>query len=166
MLMEHSERYLRRSKTKVQHKKIYTLGTGLRSIEDFIEIINCYNIEAIIDVRSFPKSKLDHFKKANLESFLKKELLEYRYLGKELGGFRKGGYENYTRTREFESGVNKLEEIATEKMSAIICAERFPWKCHRRFIARALQQRGWEVVHIIDKGKVWTPGQDKLDTSA
>jgi uncharacterized protein (DUF488 family) len=138
-------------------KKIYTLGTGLRSLEDFTEIINSYNIEAIIDVRSFPTSKFDHFKRPNLESFLKKEMFEYHYLGKELGGFRKGGYDNYTHTKAFEFGINTLEAIASKKTSVIICAEHFPWKCHRRFIARALQGKRWVVEHIIDKGKVWVP---------
>ena len=143
----------------MKHKKIYTLGTGLRSLEDFIEVISSYNIEAIIDVRSFPKSKLDHFNRVNLESLVKRELIEYYYLGKELGGLRKGGYENYTRTGEFESGIKALEDIAYKRTSTIICAERFPWKCHRKFIARSLQQRGWRVEHIIDKGKVWIPKQ-------
>jgi len=138
-------------------KKIYTLGTGLRSLEDFIEIINSYGIEAVVDVRSFPVSKLEHFKKINLEPLLKKEMLDYHYLGKELGGFRKGGYKNYTHTREFELGIKTLESLASKKTCVIICAERFPWKCHRRFIARALQKRGWEVEHIIEKDKVWTP---------
>ena len=143
---------------RIEHKKIYTLGTGLRSIEDFIEIISGYNVEAVIDVRSFPSSKLDHFKRINLEVFLRKDMVKYYYLGKELGGFRKEGYEKYTHTEEFALGINKLEGIASIKTSVIICAEHFPWKCHRRFIARALQRRGWAVEHIIDKGKVWAPG--------
>ncbi|MBI4850010.1 MAG: DUF488 domain-containing protein [Nitrospirae bacterium] len=138
-------------------KKIYTLGTGLRSLEDFTEILSDYSIEAVIDVRSYPVSKLEHFKKANLELLLKKEMLEYHHLGKELGGFRKGGYESYTLTKEFEEGTDLLEKIASAKTSVVICAEHFPWKCHRRFIARALQKRGWLVEHIIDKGKVWVP---------
>lgn len=140
---------------KIRHEKIYTLGTGLRGLEDFTEIINCYSIEAVIDVRSFPSSKLNHFERANLASFLEKEEVEYHCLGKELEGYRKGGYENYIRTKEFELGINALEAIADVKTSAIICAERFSWKCHRQFIARALHQRKWEVAHIIDKGKVW-----------
>lgn len=138
-------------------KRIYTLGTGLRSLEDFIEIINSFKIEHVIDVRSYPSSKLEYFKKANLESLLAKEGVAYHYLGRELGGFRKGGYENYSETGEFERGITVLEGIAVENASVIICAERFPWKCHRRFIARALHNRGWTVKHIIDKGKVWIP---------
>jgi uncharacterized protein (DUF488 family) len=138
-------------------KNIYTLGTGIRSHEDFFEILESYDIESVIDVRSFPTSRLEHFKRKNLEDQIKEDLLSYNYLGKELGGFRKGGYDQYTRTEDFEAGIDKLTDIASQKTSVIICAEHFPWKCHRRYIARALQRRGWEIIHIIDKGKVWIP---------
>jgi uncharacterized protein (DUF488 family) len=138
-------------------KNIYTLGTGIRSLEDFFEILESYDIESVIDVRSLPTSRVEHFKRKNLEDQISEALLSYHYLGKELGGFRKGGYDQYTRTEDFEAGIDKLIDIASQKSSVIICAEHFPWKCHRRYIARALQRRGWEVIHIIDKGKVWIP---------
>jgi uncharacterized protein (DUF488 family) len=138
-------------------KKIYTLGTGLRSEEDFIEILFAYNIQSLIDVRSYPKSKIPAFNRENLEHFLKREGIEYHSLGRELGGFRKGGYIAYALTEDFNKGIELLESIAMLKPTVIICAERFPWKCHRRWIARELHKRGWEVDHIIDKGKVWIP---------
>ena len=138
-------------------KKIYTLGTGRRSEEDFIEILFDYDVKTLVDVRSFPKSKMPVFTGENLENLLKKEGVNYIFLGKELVGFRKGGYEAYTTTEEFRKGVDVLEDIASKGASVIVCAERFPWKCHRRWIARELHRRGWQVEHIIDKGKVWIP---------
>jgi uncharacterized protein (DUF488 family) len=138
-------------------KKIYTLGTGRRSEEDFMEILLSYDIKNLIDVRSFPRSKLPVFTRENLENLLKKESINYIFLGRELGGFRKGGYEAYTTTKEFRIGVEILKDIASKGTSVIICAERFPWKCHRRWIARELHSLGWHVEHIIDKGKVWAP---------
>jgi len=138
-------------------KKIYTLGTSRRSEEDFIEILLDYDIKTLIDVRSFPKSKIPVFTRENLENLLKKEGINYAYLGKELGGFRKGGYETYTETEDFKKGIDKLESLAETGNTVFICAERFPWKCHRRWIARELHWRGWQVEHIIDKGKVWIP---------
>lgn len=148
--------------SKLMKKKVYTLGTGLRSLEDFIEIINSYNIDTVIDVRSYPSSKFEYFKKINLEPLLRKEMLEYHYLGKELGGFRKEGYDHYIMTKEFEEGIKLLEGIASTKVSVIICAERFPWKCHRKYIAQALQKKGWIIEHILDKGKVWLPRQSNI----
>jgi uncharacterized protein (DUF488 family) len=84
-------------------------------------------------------------------------MVEYHFLGKELGGLRKGGYTAYIITEEFREGVRKVEAIAREKTSAVVCAERFPWKCHRKWISLELQTQGWDVRHIIDKGKVWIP---------
>lgn len=138
-------------------KKIYTLGTSRRSEEDFIEILLNYDIKTLIDVRSYPKSKIQIFTRENLENLLKKENIAYVFLGKELGGFRKGGYEAYTTTEDFKIGIDELENIAGDGNAVIICAEKFPWKCHRRWIARELHRRGWQVEHIIDKGKVWIP---------
>jgi len=138
-------------------KKIYTLGTNRRNEEDFIEILFAYQIQNLIDVRRFPKSKIPIFIRETLEPLLHREGIEYYFLGAELGGFRKGGYIAYTLSDEFIKGVTLLESIALKKTSVIICAERFPWKCHRKWIARELHKRGWEVEHIIDKGKVWIP---------
>ncbi len=138
-------------------KTIYTLGTDRRSEEDFIEILHAYDIEALIDVRRFPKSKIALFRRENLERLLAREGIKYYFLGRELGGFRKGGYIAYIITVDFNKGIEKLESIAIQKTSVIICAERFPWKCHRKWIARELNKRGWQVEHILDKGKVWIP---------
>ncbi len=138
-------------------RKIYTLGTNRRSEEDFVEILFAYNIQSLIDVRSFPRSKISIFRREKLEPFLKLEGIEYHFLGMELGGFRKGGYIAYTLTDDFRKGIDLLESIALTKTSVIVCAERFPWKCHRKWIARELHKRGWEIGHIIDKGKVWVP---------
>jgi uncharacterized protein (DUF488 family) len=138
-------------------RRIFTLGTGRRSEEDFIEILLSYNITAIIDVRSVPKSRIPTFTRGNLEELLRKEGMEYFFLGRELGGFRKGGFPAYLVTEEFMHGIERLESIAEKRQAVIICAERFPWKCHRKWISRELHKRGWDIEHIIDKGKVWVP---------
>ena len=138
-------------------KRIFTLGTDRRSEEDFVEILLAYDIERLVDVRSFPKSKITMFTRANLEELLKREGIGYYFLGKELGGFRKGGYVEYALTEAFLQGIEKLQAVAQDRTTVIVCAERFPWKCHRKWIARELHKRGWDVEHIIDKGKVWVP---------
>lgn len=138
-------------------KMIYTLGTDLRSREDFIEILLAFDIKIFIDVRSFPRSKNPVFRRENLEELLHDNGIEYHFLGRELGGLRKGGYTAYIITEEFMKGIDKLEASAGDRTSVIVCAERFPWKCHRKWISRELHKRGWLVEHIIDKGKVWIP---------
>ncbi len=144
---------------------IYTLGTSNNTKEECLGLLREYKIEAVIDVRSFPRSKFEHFTGENLERTLKKEGIRYIYLGKELGGFRKDGYTAYTKTSSYSAGILSLENIARENTSAIICAERFPWKCHRRFIASTLEERGWKVRHILFQGRVWTPKKTRKTES-
>ena len=139
---------------------IYTLGTSTHTKEEFIELLHHYRIETVVDVRSFPQSRFEHFKKENLAKILNERGFNYVYLGKELGGFRRGGYLSYSETSPYQAGISHLERIGKERTTAFVCAERFPWKCHRRFIASSLERRGWHVVHIIEKNRVWRPKTD------
>lgn len=135
---------------------IYTIGTSNRSIEEFIGILKKYQIATVIDVRSFPKSeRFPHFNRENLREALEKEDIGYFYLGDKLGGFRKGGYENYTKTEEFAKGIEKLEEIAELSLSVFFCAEKLFFRCHRRFISDVLTEKGWKVIHIVDKERIY-----------
>jgi len=136
---------------------IYTIGTSTRTVEEFISLCRKFKLQTVVDVRRFPVSKFDHFKKDNLASNLRKWGIRYFYLGDVLGGFRKKGYEKYTHTPEFIKGIEKLKKIASEFTTAFLCAERFPWRCHRRFIALRLVQDGWRVIHILDEERTWEP---------
>jgi uncharacterized protein (DUF488 family) len=140
--------------------EIYTLGTSNRSLEEFLEILKEYKIEAIVDVRHWPASKLfPHFKKENLEKFLKENGISYFHIEK-LGGYREGGYENYMEGKEFKEGLEELIKIAENKRTAIVCAEKFPWKCHRVFISQELERKNFKVIHIIEKGRIWEPKRE------
>ena len=129
-------------------EKIFTVGHSSRAVEDFIKILKDAKVEVVVDVRRFPRSKFEHFNRENLESILKKNGIDYYYLGEKLGGFRKGGYENYTKTEEFEKGIEELIKIAQEKLTAIMCAEKLFFRCHRMFIAKRLEELGFEVIHL------------------
>ncbi len=131
------------------------MGSSLRSAEEFLELVKGYKIQLVIDVRRFPVSKLEHFNKVNLRGILKASGIEYLSMGEQLGGYRRGGYQSYTQTQEFREGVNEVMGWANRFTTTLLCAERFPWRCHRRFIAQALEEKGWEVVHILEQGKTW-----------
>ena len=135
------------------------MGTSTRTKEEFIELLRHYHLTTVVDVRSFPQSRFKHFNGENLAKMLSEVAIDYIYLGKELGGFRKGGYQAYTQTSAYQAGIYKLEEIAQKDSTAFMCAERFAWKCHRRIIASTLEQRGWKVLHIIEKDKAWSPSK-------
>lgn len=140
----------------MSEKLIYTIGTSNRLIEEFIGILKKYQIATVIDVRSFPKSeRFPHFNCDNLREALEKNGIRYVYLGEELGGFRKDGYEKYTKTEEFAKGIEKLEEIAELGLSVFFCAEKLFFRCHRRFISKVLTEKGWKVMHIVDKERIY-----------
>ncbi|GLI54106.1 DUF488 domain-containing protein [Thermodesulfovibrio yellowstonii] len=148
----------------MSEKLIYTIGTSNRSIDEFIEILKKYQIKKAIDVRSFPKSKkFPHFNSERLIEALEKEGIGYFYLGDKLGGFRKGGYENYTKTEEFKRGIEALEELAENSLSVFFCAEKLFFRCHRRFISEVLTQRGWKVIHIVEKERIYEHKKIVLD---
>ena len=140
--------------------KIYTLGTSNRSIKEFLEILKTYQIQVVVDVRRWATSKLfPHFKKENLEKVLKENKIKY-YHFENLGGFRKEGYLEYIKTKQFKEALKKLIRVLKSKPTVIVCAERFPWKCHRALIGKELEKDGIKVVHIIEKDRIWEPKKE------
>lgn len=141
----------------MDNRTVYTLGTDRRSEEDFIEILNAHGIECLIDVRRFPTSKIEHFRRENLEESLKTAGIKYYFMGEGLGGYRKGGYASYILSDDFKKAIDELLRIISTCKAVIVCAEKFPWRCHRRWIARELKKKGWKIIHIIEKDRLWTP---------
>ncbi|MEM0480987.1 MAG: DUF488 domain-containing protein [Candidatus Aenigmatarchaeota archaeon] len=134
--------------------RVYTIGHSNRSIEEFLEILKKYRIKMIIDVRRFPFSKkFPWFNKEKLKKYLEKENIEYLHFEK-LGGFRKEGYRNFIKTEEFRNALEELKSLIKES-SAIMCSEKFWFRCHRRFIAKELSKNGYKVIHVIDKNKAY-----------
>ena len=141
-------------KSKAQAElTIWTIGHSNRSKEEFLNLLREHSIEVLADIRSFPTSKIEHFKKENLEKWLPENGVEYVWLGKELGGYRKGGYKRHMRTKLFREGVQRLLEIAKQKRTCMMCMEKNPKYCHRRFLSAYLERKGVEVIHIIEKGQ-------------
>ncbi len=132
---------------------IFTLGTGNRTLDEFVDLLRSHGVEMVVDVRSLGTSRFPHFRKEALARSLGEAGFGYYDLGKELGGFRKDGFEAYTQTFDYLRGLELLERLAGRCSCAVVCAERLPKRCHRRFIARSLQERGWEVVHIVEEKK-------------
>lgn len=143
--------------------RVFSLGHGARSPEAFGRVLKAWGIRRLVDVRRFPRSRRHpHFSRDALEPGCGARGIEYVWMGDLLGGFRTGGYEAYLRTAEFARGIERLEALARDRPTAFLCAERDPARCHRRFIARELERRGWSVVHVLDEtttaatqGELW-----------
>ncbi|HEX3034976.1 MAG TPA: DUF488 domain-containing protein [Thermodesulfobacteriota bacterium] len=134
-------------------KQIFTIGHSNRSFEEFLKILKHYDTEILIDVRRFPRSRRNpHFNGELLEGKLKESNIQYFWI-ESLGGFRGGDYEEYSKTKDFEEGLTALMEIAEKKRAAVMCAEILWFRCHRSFIASALDKRKWRVIHIYDESR-------------
>lgn len=133
-------------------KCIYSIGHSNRSIEEFLELVKKYGIEVIIDVRRFPTSKIKEYKKENLKKICNERGIDYIHL-ENLGGFR-SGYLAWMESNEWKNSFKILKEVAMNKKTAFLCAEKFPFHCHRRYISKKLYAEGWKVIHILNE-KTW-----------
>jgi uncharacterized protein (DUF488 family) len=133
----------------VKPLRIWDIGHSNRNLDEFLNLLKKNNIELLIDIRRFPSSqKFPHFNKDNLKIKLEKFKIRYLWLGEQLGGFRKGGYEKWLESNEFKEGLNTLKENARKVRTAIMCAEGYFMRCHRRYIIFLLEKEGWEIIHI------------------
>ncbi|MFQ6137401.1 MAG: DUF488 family protein, partial [Candidatus Hydrothermarchaeales archaeon] len=127
---------------------LYTIGHSTKAFDELVDILRANGIDIVVDVRRFPRSKKNpQFNQEELKAKLPSTGMSYLWLGDLLGGYRKGGYESYTKTEEFERGINTLLDVATKGRTAIMCAEAVWFRCHRRFISDKLVEMGHEVTH-------------------
>jgi len=143
---------------------LYTIGHGDRSLDDLVECLRSFEIVTVADVRSYPASRHHpRFSREELEPALTTHGFTYRWLGKELGGFRSEGYEAHMETELFRDGLSRLLALAREAPTVVLCAERSPSDCHRRHIATKATAEGVEVGHILDVGRLLSPGERPED---
>jgi len=143
---------------------LYTVGHSTRAWEEFVELLRAHGVRQLADVRRFPGSRRHpHFNAEHLAGELPKAGIAYLPFVA-LGGRRKPradspnggwhneafrGYADYTMTRAFKNALAELEREAARHVTAIMCAETLPWRCHRSLIANALLARGWDVRDIM-----------------
>lgn len=138
--------------SKSAEATVWTIGHSNRSQKTFLEMLKEHEVEVLADVRRFPTSKVEHFKREAMEQWLPEQGIKYVWLGEELGGYRHGGYKAYMRTKLFKGGIERLSEIARQKRTCMMCLEPNPKYCHRRFVSAYLERKGVKVLHVIAKG--------------
>jgi uncharacterized protein (DUF488 family) len=128
-------------------KKVWMVGYGNKTLPQLVELLRRSGVERVVDIRAFPTSKREEFRKEELERSLPRHGLSYLHLP-ELGGYRKGGYRKFMLTEEFSRGMERLEELAGREKACVMCVEPLSSLCHRRFVAEELRRRGWAVVEL------------------
>lgn len=146
---------------------IYTIGYGNRDPEDFLYLLKNFNIDCLIDVRSYPYSNLNSmYNKNNLKDFLEENDIKYIFMGDMLGGkpndsscYKKDGKIDYNivKTKDFFiKGIEILKKISNENKNIVImCSETKPSSCHRnKLISNVLVEDDIIVKHIDENGKI------------
>jgi uncharacterized protein (DUF488 family) len=148
--------------------EIWTIGHSTRPIEELIAALRSFEINVLVDVRSFPGSKrYPQFNKENLKASLTEAAIDYQHF-RELGGRRRArpdslniawrnesfrGYADYMDTEDFRRGITRLLDVARTHRTAVMCSEAVWWRCHRSMISDYLKAKGSEVNHIMQTGK-------------
>lgn len=151
-----------------QSKTVWTIGHSTHSLDELVAMLHSFNIETVVDIRSYPGSrKFPQFNKEALEVSLPENNIEYLHL-KKLGGRRKvnpesknttwrhtafRGYADYMESESFAEGIKELIVIALEKRTAYMCSEAVWWRCHRSMVSDYLKAHGWDVQHIMGVNK-------------
>jgi len=151
--------------------RIFTIGHSNRSSEDFLSLLREFGIQTLADIRRFPSSrKFSHFDREALRDLLEAEDIHYRWF-EALGGRRQQGtreqspntglnspgfrnYADYMMTNQFPAAVEELLWLGAERQTAVMCAERLYWKCHRRLLSDFLVAQGVAVTHILGRGNL------------
>jgi uncharacterized protein (DUF488 family) len=145
-------------------RTVWTIGHSTIPMDDFLALLGSAGIACIADVRSIPRSRRSPwFAGEPLAAALAGAGIRYRWL-QALGGFRRPlkdsvntcwtdpafrGYADYMESDAFLGGMEELVRIAGTVRTAVVCAEKNPYRCHRRLIADSLTARSFLVLHIM-----------------
>jgi len=147
---------------------IYSIGHSDHETHAFITLLRQHSITTLVDVRSEPYSRwVPQANRETLARALHAAGLAYIFMGDKLGGRpddpalydaeEAEGRPDYARvaaTAEFQTGIERLLELAETDAVVMMCSEGDYRRCHRALlITPALLERGARVVHIQPGGE-------------
>lgn len=144
---------------------IHTIGHSDHETSGFAELLRRHGITLVVDVRSQPYSRwMPEFNREILAHDLRAEGMAYEFMGDALGGrpsdqalYDPGeenpDYERMEQTSAYQTGIDRLLELAQTRKLAVMCSEGDHRRCHRHLlITQTLLRRGVRVLHIQADG--------------
>ncbi|ETA69024.1 hypothetical protein MettiDRAFT_2514 [Methanolobus tindarius DSM 2278] len=137
--------------------KCYTIGYGNRQLDEFIFMLAENRITHLVDIRKYPQSTFKVYDRESLEDILPKNSILY-YHCEGVGGMRETTYVEYMDTEAFQSSLKKLVSLISKVNSengriVLMCAEKSPKGCHRHYLSNKLEEKGIEVIHLVEQGQ-------------
>lgn len=152
--------------------KLYTIGHSLHSIDRFIELLNDYEINCVIDVRSTPFSKFSpQYNTNEIKKILKDNQKYYIFMGEEFGARRSEtalyddngflDFEKVIKSSLFQLGVKRVKDGLHKGYNiSFMCTEKDPFDCHRSMlVGRAFSDEKFEVLNIHEDGSLETQAE-------
>jgi uncharacterized protein (DUF488 family) len=141
---------------------IYTVGHSTHQLEYFLELLQEYSVNCIVDVRSVAASSYNpQYNKEPLSNFLKNNRITYLHFSEEFGARHndpdlldeegKVDFEKVRKSWNFKRGVERLWQGINKNFAiALMCSESDPLDCHRfSMVSIALEKDGFAVKHIL-----------------
>ena len=127
--------------------KIWTIGHSNRLLQDFMLLLAEYQIQTLVDCRTYPRSRWSPwYNSKSLLEATKLASISYELQGDHLGGLS----ENTDYQQTIDEYVQRAK--AGERI-AVMCSEASPDKCHRKsMLAPSLIASGIKVHHILWSG--------------
>ncbi|MFD2918585.1 DUF488 family protein [Terrimonas rubra] len=151
----------------MEKQPLYSIGHGARKSEDFLLLLQEFNVQYLIDVRSQPYSKYNpQYNQNHLKLFLESHNITYVYMGDSLGGrpedptcYDDEGKVDYTKVKAkdfFLQGINRLKTAYSKNLATVImCSESKPCECHRsKLIGQELSKQHIQLKHIDENGRL------------
>ena len=140
---------------------IYTIGYEGTDIDRFIATLKMVGVTMVADIRAVALSRKKGFSKTALKSRLEDEGLSYVHfidLGDpKLGRIaaKAGNYAEFRKIynahlseRKSVEALERLEEVARNSVTCLLCFERDYTTCHRSIVADNLALQGMDVFNL------------------
>jgi uncharacterized protein (DUF488 family) len=169
---------------------VFTIGYATIPVDEFISILQKYEITYLIDIRSVPFSRFyPQYNYKTLANKLAEVNIKYENLKNEFGARQENDewftdgyldYEKFAKSQQFQQGVKHTLDLANNgEIVCLMCAEKDPTMCHRAIlcgkelykgVARVSGERSenrkdkMEVLHIrYDNGRIWIETHAELE---
>lgn len=143
-------------------EKIYTIGYEGADVDQLVQTLLNLNVKVLADVRQLPLSRKKGLSKSALAERLTSVGIEYTHY-KNLGdpkpgrdAAKSGDFATFERifydhmvTEAARNALDDLLEVASSKLTCMMCFERCATNCHRSIIADEALNAGFEVFNLV-----------------
>lgn len=150
-------------------QKLYTIGHSVHTVERFVDLLNKYDINCLIDVRSTPYSRFTpQYNISEIKKILQNDQKQYIFMGEEFGARRPDltlydssgvlDFNKVIKSSLFQSGVKRVKTGLDKGFNiAFMCTEKDPIDCHRSIlVGRAFDDEKFDVSNIHEDGSAET----------